>query len=119
MAKYRFYVPLALLVAAALVGLVLLQHGKGADKTGASGDDIVLPVPPGTIVRDHGIPQDVPLAKTRDAGVPGQPGTFWALMAVGYFKLHQLKGGRVDEGRAAVERALTEQVRKFKAIGAR
>ena len=30
----------------------------------------------------------------------------WALMAVGYFKLHQLKGGRSDDGRAAVERAL-------------
>jgi adenylate cyclase len=30
----------------------------------------------------------------------------WALMAVGYFKLHQLKGGRSDEGRAAAERAL-------------
>jgi NCS1 family nucleobase:cation symporter-1 len=31
----------------------------------------------------HGIPQDVLLAKTKDAGVPGEPGTFWALMAVG------------------------------------
>ena len=30
----------------------------------------------------------------------------WALMAVGYFKLHQLKGGRSDEGKAAAERAL-------------
>ncbi|HET7190036.1 MAG TPA: GTPase ObgE [Gemmatimonadaceae bacterium] len=29
-------------------------HGSGSNKTGASGDDIVLPVPPGTIVRDHG-----------------------------------------------------------------
>ena len=28
-------------------------HGSGSNKTGASGDDIVLPVPPGTIVRDH------------------------------------------------------------------
>jgi GTPase len=27
-------------------------HGSGANKTGASGEDIVLPVPPGTIVRD-------------------------------------------------------------------
>ena len=27
-------------------------HGSGSNKTGASGDDIVLPVPPGTIVRD-------------------------------------------------------------------
>jgi len=32
---------------------------------------------------DHGIPQDVLLAKTKDAGVPGEPGSFWALMAVG------------------------------------
>ncbi|MFC5521364.1 NCS1 family nucleobase:cation symporter-1 [Polaromonas jejuensis] len=32
---------------------------------------------------DHGIPQDVLLAKTKDAGVPGEPGTFWALMAAG------------------------------------
>ena len=31
----------------------------------------------------HGIPQDVLLAKTKDAGIPGEPGTFWALMAVG------------------------------------
>ena len=28
------------------------QHGKGKTKTGASGDDITLPVPPGTIVKD-------------------------------------------------------------------
>jgi GTPase len=28
------------------------KHGSGSNKTGASGDDIVLPVPPGTIVRD-------------------------------------------------------------------
>ena len=32
---------------------------------------------------EHGIPHDVLLAKTKDAGVPGEPGTFWALMAVG------------------------------------
>jgi GTP-binding protein len=28
------------------------QHGKGKTKTGASADDIYLPVPPGTIIRD-------------------------------------------------------------------
>jgi GTP-binding protein len=28
-------------------------HGSGSNKTGASGDDIVLPVPPGTVIRDQ------------------------------------------------------------------
>ena len=28
------------------------EHGKGKNKTGASGDDIFLPVPPGTVIRD-------------------------------------------------------------------
>jgi len=28
------------------------QHGKGKNMTGASGDDVTLPVPPGTVVRD-------------------------------------------------------------------
>lgn len=28
------------------------DHGSGANKTGASGRDVVLPVPPGTVVRD-------------------------------------------------------------------
>src|SRR5687768_4117186 len=28
------------------------QHGMGSNKTGASGADVVLPVPPGTVVRD-------------------------------------------------------------------
>jgi GTP-binding protein len=28
------------------------EHGKGANKTGHSGGDVVLPVPPGTIIRD-------------------------------------------------------------------
>lgn len=28
------------------------QHGEGSNRTGRSGEDIVLPVPPGTIVRD-------------------------------------------------------------------
>jgi NCS1 family nucleobase:cation symporter-1 len=32
---------------------------------------------------DHGISRDILLAKTKDAGVPGEPGSFWALMAVG------------------------------------
>jgi len=30
------------------------EHGSGSNRTGRSGDDIVLPVPPGTIVRDAG-----------------------------------------------------------------
>src|SRR6476661_4477599 len=28
------------------------DHGSGSNKTGASGDDIILPVPPGTVIRD-------------------------------------------------------------------
>jgi GTPase len=28
------------------------EHGSGANKTGASGDDVVLPVPPGTVIRN-------------------------------------------------------------------
>ena len=28
------------------------QHGKGKNMTGARGDDVILPVPPGTIIRD-------------------------------------------------------------------
>ncbi|HEY7568604.1 MAG TPA: GTPase ObgE, partial [Gemmatimonadaceae bacterium] len=28
------------------------QHGKGANKTGKSGGDVVLPVPVGTVIRD-------------------------------------------------------------------
>ncbi len=28
------------------------QHGKGGNKTGKSGDDVILPVPPGTVVTD-------------------------------------------------------------------
>jgi nucleobase:cation symporter-1, NCS1 family len=31
----------------------------------------------------HGIPMSLVLDKTRDAGVSGEPGSFWALMAVG------------------------------------
>jgi len=29
------------------------QHGMGNNKTGRSADDLVLPVPPGTVIRDH------------------------------------------------------------------
>ena len=29
------------------------QHGMGANKTGASGSDVVMPVPPGTVIRDR------------------------------------------------------------------
>lgn len=29
------------------------QHGMGSNKTGRSADDLILPVPPGTTVRDH------------------------------------------------------------------
>ncbi|HEY0994777.1 MAG TPA: GTPase ObgE [Gemmatimonadaceae bacterium] len=29
-------------------------HGSGSNRTGASGDDVILPVPPGTVIRDAG-----------------------------------------------------------------
>jgi GTP-binding protein len=29
------------------------EHGSGSNKTGRSGEDMILPVPPGTVVRDH------------------------------------------------------------------
>jgi GTPase len=29
------------------------EHGMGSNKTGRSSDDVVLPVPPGTVIRDH------------------------------------------------------------------
>lgn len=44
---------------------------------------IGLMVKAGGFSFDHGIPQNVLLEKTRDAGVSGEPGSFWALMAVG------------------------------------
>lgn len=44
---------------------------------------IGLMVKAGGFSFDHGIPMDVLLEKTKDAGVSGQPGSFWALMAVG------------------------------------
>jgi GTP-binding protein len=30
------------------------EHGMGSNKTGKSGDSVVLPVPPGTVIRHHG-----------------------------------------------------------------
>src|SRR5688572_11510236 len=29
------------------------QHGEGSNRTGRSGNDVILPVPPGTVIRDH------------------------------------------------------------------
>jgi len=29
------------------------NHGEGSNKTGRSGNDVVMPVPPGTVIRDH------------------------------------------------------------------
>ena len=29
------------------------EHGMGSNKTGRSGDDVIMPVPPGTVIRDH------------------------------------------------------------------
>lgn len=44
---------------------------------------IGLVVKAGNFSLEHGIPMDLLLEKTRDAGVNGEPGSFWALMAVG------------------------------------
>jgi NCS1 family nucleobase:cation symporter-1 len=44
---------------------------------------IGLMVKAGNFSLEHGIPMDLLLEKTRDAGVTGEPGSFWALMAVG------------------------------------
>jgi len=44
---------------------------------------VTLWIKAGGISFDHGISRAVLLAKTKDAGVPGEPGSFWALMAVG------------------------------------
>ncbi len=44
---------------------------------------IGLMVKAGGFSFEHGIPMDVLLEKTKDAGVSGDPGSFWALMAVG------------------------------------
>jgi GTP-binding protein len=30
------------------------NHGEGSNRTGRSGGDVVLPVPPGTVIREHG-----------------------------------------------------------------
>lgn len=37
----------------------------------------------GGISFEHGIPQDVLIERTKEAGIPGEPGSFWTLMAVG------------------------------------
>ncbi len=44
---------------------------------------IGLTVKAGGFSFDHGIPMNVLLEKTKDAGVSGEPGSFWALTAVG------------------------------------
>ena len=68
------------------------RHGDGAafqDWAGPAVWIVMLVLAIGLVVKaggfsfEHGIPHDVLLAKTKDAGVPGEPGTFWALMAVG------------------------------------
>jgi NCS1 family nucleobase:cation symporter-1 len=43
---------------------------------------IGLVVKAGGFSFDHGIPQDVLIAKTKDAGITGEPGSFWSLCAV-------------------------------------
>ena len=44
---------------------------------------IVLCIEAGGLTFGHGIPMDVLMEKTKDTGVSGEPGSFWALMAVG------------------------------------
>ena len=44
---------------------------------------IGLCVKAGGLSFEHGIPMSVLIDKTKDAGVGGEPGSFWALMAVG------------------------------------
>lgn len=44
---------------------------------------IGLMVKAGGFSFEHGIPMDVLVEKTKDAGIKGEPGSFWALMAVG------------------------------------
>src|SRR3546814_3680194 len=44
---------------------------------------VTLYIKAGGISFENGISREVILAKTKDAGVPGEPGSFWALMAVG------------------------------------
>lgn len=44
---------------------------------------IGLTVKAGGFSFDHGIPMELLIDKTKDAGVNGEPGSFWALMAVG------------------------------------
>ena len=45
------------------------QHGKGKTMTGASGDDLYLPVPPGTVIRDTGTGEVLGEALDRDRPV--------------------------------------------------
>src|SRR5258708_1154784 len=58
------------------------QHGKGKTQTGASGDDVTLPVPPGTIIRD-----------------PASGETLGELLRSGE-RLRGAKGGRGGRGNA-------------------
>ena len=44
---------------------------------------VYLMIKAGNFSFEHGIPMDVLLEKTKDAGVSGEPGSFWALTAVG------------------------------------
>lgn len=61
------------------------EHGMGSNKTGRAGNDVVLPVPPGTIVRDAGtgeilveILEDGQEAVVAKAGRGGKGNSFFA-----------------------------------------
>src|SRR5690242_3691836 len=73
--------------------LLIIQHGmetvrKFQDWAGPGVWIMMLILAIGLVIKaggfsfDHGIPQDVLLEKTKDAGVPGTPGSTAALMAV-------------------------------------
>jgi GTP-binding protein len=44
------------------------QHGQGSNRTGHDGSDMVLEVPPGTVVYEHGDDELIPLADLADVG---------------------------------------------------
>jgi GTP-binding protein len=71
------------------------DHGSGSNKTGRSGEDIVLPVPPGTIIRD---------AKTGD---------FIAEILADGEQVRVAKGGRGGRGNSFFQTPTHQSPREF------